>query len=209
MIAGDGLRLYTLLAIPILPQRRIVLNPPLSDDEFERLSMSCDSASIERSKEGAILVNAPAGGMTSSGNNEIGRQPGNWWIRHRRGKVFDSSGGFFLFDGSMLNPDAAYVTAEQLKGLSRGELARFPRLAPAFIIELLSLSDSLPETTRKMEAWVANGVHLGWLIDPYRRNVHVYQQGHEPCIESAGQLLGSGPVEGFALDLEEIWRCYE
>jgi len=197
------------IEIPAETPRSIVLHPPLSDEEFERLCERSDSVFLERSKEGTIIVNAPAGGMTSSGNNEIGRQLGNWWIQHRRGRVFDSSAGFFLPDGSVLNPDASYVTAGQLKGLTRDDLARFLRLAPAFVVELRSESDRLAAVTEKMDAWMANGVELGWLIDPYSKTVHIYEPGSTPRIETGSHIIGTGPVEGFVLDVEEIWRCYE
>jgi Uma2 family endonuclease len=196
------------LEIPVAAPRSIVLDPPLSDEEFERLSERCDFGSIERTTEGAIVVHAPAGGATSSGNNEIGRQLGNWWIQHRRGRVFDSSGGFFLTDGSVLSPDAAYVTAAQLVGLTRDDVAHFLRLAPAFVVELLSVSDSLRQTAKKMDLWIANGVQLGWLIDPYSKQVHIYGPGSLPRIEAENHVAGSEPVEGFVLDLEEVWRCY-
>jgi Uma2 family endonuclease len=147
--------------------------------------------------------------MTSDGNSEINRQLRNWWIQHRRGRVYDSCAGFFLPDGSSLNPDAAYVTAEQLTGLKRDDLAHFLRLAPAFVIELLSLSDSPVEAAKKMEAWIANGVELGWLVDPYAKVVHIYEPDAAPRIETGSRAAGSGPVKGFVLDLEEVWRCYE
>ena len=197
------------LEIPALPPRSIVLHPPLSDEEFERLCESCEFGSVERTKEGTIIVNAPAGGMTSDGNSEINRQLRNWWIQHRRGRVYDSCAGFFLPDGSSLNPDAAYVTAEQLTALTRDDLAHFLRLAPAFVIELLSLSDSPVEAAKKMEAWIANGVELGWLVDPYAKVVHIYEPDAAPRIETGSRAAGSGPVKGFVLDLEEVWRCYE
>jgi Uma2 family endonuclease len=197
------------IEIPAETPRSIVLEPPLSDDEFERLCERSDFASLERSKEGTIIVNAPAGGMTSNGNSEINRQLGNWWIQHRQGRVFDSSGGFFLPDGSVLSPDAAYATADQLRGLSRDDLAHFLRLPPAFVIELLSISDSRATTAKKMEAWIANGVELGWLVDPYAREVHVYEPDTAPRVEKGSHAAGSGPITGFVLDLEEIWRCYE
>jgi Uma2 family endonuclease len=200
----------TFLEIPALPPRSIDLHPPLSDEEFERLCERTDSAFLERSKEGTIRTNAPAGGSSSSGNAEITRQLSNWWIRHPSGRVFDSSGGFFLPDGSVLNPDAAYATAEQLKGLSREDLARFLRLSPAFIIELRSPSDRLVSIEEKMEAWVANQVEVGWLIDPYAKSVHVCEAGvATPRIETGSHVAGSSPVAGFVLDLEEVWRCYE
>jgi len=198
------------IEIPAETRRSIVLEPPLSDDEFERLCEKSDFAFLERSKEGTIIVNAPAGGMTSSGNNEISRQLGNWWIQHRRGRVFDSSGGFFLPDSSVLNPDAAYVTAKQLAGLKREDLAHFLRLAPAFVIELRSESDRLTVLAEKMEAWISNGVELGWLVDPYARQVHIYEPGTAVSrIEAGTSVAGSGPVAGFVLDLAEVWRCYE
>jgi Uma2 family endonuclease len=198
------------IEIPAETPRSIVLHPPLSDAEFERLCEKSDFAFLERSKEGAIIVNAPAGGMTSDGNREITTQISLWWKNHRRGRVLDSSAGFFLPDGSVLSPDASYVTAEQLKGLSRDELARFLRLAPSFVIKLRSESDRLPAVTEKIKAWMANEVELGWLVDPYAREVHIYEAGvAAPRIEKGPQASGSGPVAGFVLDLAEVWRCYE
>src|SRR6266567_1837546 len=195
--------------IPILPPRSIVLHPPLSDEEFEKLCERTESAVLERTREGTITVNAPAGGSTSDGNSEINQQLRAWWKQHRQGRVFDSSGGFFLPDGSMLSPDAAYATAAQVAGLTREEMGRFLRLAPAFVIELRSESDRVTAATEKMGAWIANGVDLAWLIDPSARQVTVYERDKEERIEAGGTVTGSGPVEGFVLDLTEIWRCYE
>ena len=103
------------------------------------------------------------------GNSEISGQLRSWWKTHLRGRNYDSHGGFFLPDGSMLNPDAAYVLPQKLKGLTKDDLTGLPYLCPDFIIELLSTSDSLPKAQQKMERWMENGVALGWLIDPYRR----------------------------------------
>jgi Uma2 family endonuclease len=197
------------LEIPVLPPRSIVLSPPLSDEEFERMSMQCENASLERSKEGALIVNPPTGILTSDGNSEIIHQLRAWWKQHRRGRAFDANAGFFLPDGSVLSPDATYVTAEQLQGLTRDQLARFLRLAPAFVVELVSESDRLSEATAKMESWMANGVKLGWLVDPYAQRVRIYEAGTEPPIETGASVAGSGPVDGFVFDAEEVWRCYE
>jgi Uma2 family endonuclease len=60
-----------------------------------------------------------------------------------------------------------------------------------------------------MENWAANGAQLGWLIDPYRQRVIVYQPGEESRECSALKLDGVGPVQGFSLDLQKVWRCYE
>ena len=203
----------TILEIPTLPST-VVLDPPLTDDEFEKLCASNDFARLERTKEGKIVVNAPAGGDTSRGNSDINFQLMAWWKQHRRGSVFDSSGGFFLPDGSVLNPDAAYATAEQMRGLTKEVRKRFLHLTPAFVIELLSPSDSLAEAKRKMESWIANGAMVAWLIDPENRNVLVYEadqpQPDQPArVVTAKKVIGTGPVEGFVLDLGEVWSLYE
>jgi Uma2 family endonuclease len=52
-------------------------------------------------------------------------------------------------------------------------------------------------------------VALGWLIDPYKKTVYVYEPGREAATVSGRTVEGSGPVEGFTLDLDELWRCYE
>ena len=97
--------------------RVLVLDPPMSDAEFETLCRENDNVQFERTKEGAIRMNPPAGGWTSSGNQEISRQLGNWWAEYERGRVFDSSGGFRLPDGSTLSPDASYLSEQRLKTL--------------------------------------------------------------------------------------------
>jgi Uma2 family endonuclease len=187
----------------------LVVDPPMSDDEFERFCAGNQDVQIERSSEGVIRVNPPTGGLTGNGNSEINRQLGNWWDSHRRGRVFDSSTGFFLADGSLMSPDAAYVSQEQLKGFAKAQLARMPHLCPVFVIELLSETESLSRTQTKMELWIANGAELGWLVDPYRQCVEVYQPGSAAVTLDGPLMQGAGTVDGFVLDLTKVWRCYE
>jgi Uma2 family endonuclease len=189
--------------------RSLVLDPPLTDAEFEALCRANDDVQFERTKEGVIHMNPPAGGLSGDGNAEIIWQLRDWWKSHRRGKVFDSNTGFYLADGSMLSPDAAYVSVEKLNGLTKDQLTGFPRLCPDFVIELLSVSDSLASTQEKLERRIENGARLGWLVDPYAREVHVYAPDVPAVTVTDTVVRGSGPVAGFILDLKEIWRCYE
>lgn len=198
-----------LLPVDAEKPRSLIVNPPLTDAEFEAVCAAEEWFRLERTREGEILMNPPAGGFTSDGNSEIGTQLRLWWKSHRKGRVYDSSGGFHLADTSVLNPDAAYVGPAKLKGLAKDGLTGFPRLCPDFVIELLSDSDSVPKTKQKMERWMENGAALAWLIDPYKKQVHVYAPGREPSVVVSKSVEGTGPVAGFVLDLEELWRCYE
>jgi len=57
-----------------------------------------------------------------------------------------------------------------------------------------------------MEKWIANGVKVGWLIDPQRKVVEIYRPGEEPEIhEQPTSVQGDGPVAGFELVMARIW----
>jgi Uma2 family endonuclease len=186
--------------------RSLVLDPPLTDAELEALCRENDNVQIERTREGVIQMNPPTGEFTSDGNSEINHQLRSWWKSHKRGKVFDSNGGFYLRDGSMLSPDAAYIPIRNAIAKSS---SGFPHVCPDFVIELLSATDSLPRTQQKMQRWIENGTKLGWLVDPYAHLVHVYEPGKDTVTFAGSSIAGTGSVEGFVLDLEEVWHCYK
>jgi Uma2 family endonuclease len=200
----------TLLPIDALATpRRLVLDPPMTDAELFEFCQQNDILRVERTREGVIEMNAPAGGESSSANVEILYQLAAWWKKHRKGCVFDSNAGFHLPDGSMLSPDGAYVTAERLAKVTRQDRQRFLHVCPDFVIELLSKTDRLTTAKKKMERWIENGAQLAWLIDPYKRKALVYRPG-SPMLTATGPLLdGEGPVAGFTLNLAEIWEYYE
>jgi Uma2 family endonuclease len=198
-----------LLPLDEATARSLVLDPPLTDAEFQKLCEVNDWFRFERTREGEILMHTPTGALTSDGDAEINLRLRAWWKTHRRGRVFESNGGFFLPDGSMLTPDASYVLPQKLKGLAKEDLTGFPYLCPDFIIELPSVSDSAADAQKKMERWIENGVTLGWLIEPYKKMVHIYEPGGQVSLVSGKAVHGKGPIEGFTLDLDELWRCYE
>jgi Uma2 family endonuclease len=197
-----------LLLNPETLPERIFWNPPLTDDEFEELAMANDFFQLERSSDGEILMTPQTGDDTGRANAEITRQLGNWWHTHERGAVYDSSTGFFLPDGSNMSPNAAYVSPENL-GPREGRGRKMAHRCPDFVIELLSSSDRLPKAQKKMQDWIANGAKLGWLIDPYQRQVTVYAPGKQPEVVSEESVEGGVPVAGFKLNLAQVWRYYE
>lgn len=196
------------LELPQFPVR-MGWETPLSDEDFERAAMESEWIQLERSKEGDLIVNAPAGGYTGDGNSEVIYQLRAWWKTHKRGRAFDSNTGFFLNDGSCYSPDAAYVIAEQLVGLTKKHREKFLRLCPAFVIELISISDRRATVEAKMQDWIANGAVVAWLIDPYQRSVTIYEP-EKPSVTVTTEIVpGTGPIAGFELNTADIWSCYE
>jgi Uma2 family endonuclease len=92
--------------------------------------------------------------------------------------------------------------------LTEDDLTVFPPLCPDFVIELLSASDNLTATKVTMQRWIENGAKLSWLVDPYGQKVYVYSPGVAPLMVSDSTVRGTGPVEGFVLDLTRGWRGF-
>ena len=161
---------------------------------------------IERSAQGDLEVMAPTGGETSNRNFRISVQLGIWTDNDGTGVAFESSGGFVLPNGAMRSPDASWVRRERLAQLTAEQRQRFLPLCPDFVVELRSTSDPLAVIESKMGEYLENGAHLGWLIDPEGRRVHVYEPGKEVSIlETPDEVSGDPVLPGFVLDLRPIW----
>jgi Uma2 family endonuclease len=184
----------------------------LTPEQFERVCQVNPEAVLELTAEGHLIVMTPTGGETSSRNGQLLYQLQVFCRRHKGWRLFDSSGGFRLPDGSVLSPDAALVLEERWLTLSPEQRRSFPPLCPDLVIELASPSDEGPRGVkalrRKMEQYQANGARLGWLLFPQERAVEIWwggQQGMAERLENASRLAGSELVESLELDLDEIW----
>lgn len=178
----------------------------MSDEEFFMFCVQNPNLKFEREPNGQIVAMSPTGFNTGDRNAEIISQLRNWNKQHQLGRVTDSDTGFYLPNGAMRNPDAAWVSHERLATVPREELERFPHLVPDFVIELASKSDYPRNMQAKMQEWVTHGCRLGWLIDPYQETVSVYQPGKNlKKVEDFNQMLSGGKVlPGFELDLSEL-----
>jgi Uma2 family endonuclease len=195
----------TSIQLPKAPSR-MVIEPVLSDQEFEELCAANDGVRFERTSEGAIVVNPPTGWGSEDLNAEIITQLRTWVkSQHIGGIALGSSVGIFLPDGSSKSPDAAYLTLAQVSKLTPESRKHFLHIVPAFVIELLSETDRLAAAKRKMELWIASGAELGWLIDPKNRKVYVYEQRNAPYEVVGDHITAGEPVLGFKLDLTQIW----
>ena len=106
----------------------------------------------------------------------------------------------------MRSPDASWMARERWEVLPEEERRRFSHIAPDFVAELRSPSDSLRMVQAKMEEYIENGVRLGWLIDPRQRRVYVYRSGRPvEVLEAPESVSGEAVLPGFVLDLQEIW----
>lgn len=178
----------------------------LSDEEFYQFCMDNRDLRIERDAQHQISFMPPTNSETGASNSELNYQLAHWNREHGLGKTFDSSSGFTLDTGAMLSPDASWIAWENWNALSPDERRGFARICPDFVVELLSPTDRLTDTMRKMEYWLEAGAKLGWLIAPGTESVYIFEPG-QPVRPIVGfdQELVAGPVlPGFKLELRRL-----
>ena len=186
----------------------IILRPPspLSDDELLLLSSRNDALRIEKHANGDISVMTPVGGQGGHLEARIIGRLMVWADEDGRGIAFSSNVGFNLPDGSMLSPDASWVSLERWDALSPEQKAKYPPLCPEFVIEILSESDSRRMLSAKMLVWMENGAQLAWMIDPYAATVTIYRPGREPeALDRPEFVEAEAPVAGFRLTTSNLW----
>jgi Uma2 family endonuclease len=130
--------------------------------QFAEVCAANPDAVLELDADGQLIERSPTGGDTSVRNQTLGAL---LWLAVRRSglplKVFDSSGGFLLPDGSVRSPDARLVRLERRQALSEAERHGFPPLCPYLVVELASPSDRPADLELRMASWIENGASLG------------------------------------------------
>ena len=178
-----------------------------TDRELYEIDAANEDLRIELNAEGDLEVMPPPFPETSRKNIAIDAQLWIWAQKDKTGVCFESSAKFTLPNGAKRMPDAAWILKDRYFAHSEKEREEtFTHIAPDFVIELRSKSDRLPILKKKMREYVENGVRLGWLIDPYAKKVHVYRvNGETEILENPARVSGEDILNGFELDLTEIW----
>jgi Uma2 family endonuclease len=191
------------------PQGALLIRYPknrvLDDDALLALSSANPELRFEQTAQGDLIIMPPAGTETGGRDADITIDLGIWARQNGKGKVFSSSTGFRLPNNAVRSPDASWVSFEKLSKLSKIQYEKFAPLCPEFVIELMSPSDSLKDAQEKMREYMENGAELGWLIDPGEKCVYVYTASGVETLEQPESVAGVGRLEGFILNLQDIW----
>jgi len=177
-----------------------------TDDKFVEIVAANKDLRLELSSQGELSIMSPTGGETGDRNLELGGQVWFWNRQNGLGKAFDSSTGFKLPNGATRSPDVSWIKIERWNALTSEQRKKFLPLCPDFVIELVSESDDLADTQAKMREYIANGLQLGWLINPKSQQVEIYRPNQEiEVLESPTSLFGEDVLPGFILDLQPIF----
>jgi Uma2 family endonuclease len=185
----------------------------LTPSQFAEVCAANPEAVLELDALGHLVEMTPTGSAAGARNQTLGAL---LWLAIEQGrlplKLFDSSAGFLLPDGSVRSPDASVVLLERWQGLSEAEREGFAPLCPNLVVELASPSDEAQALRKKMAVYMANGARLGWLLLPQSRTVEIWQTGNAETTNSPLILIDPSRLEaglefpGLVIDPRRIWE---
>lgn len=176
----------------------------LSDEQFYHLCQGNRDLRLERTATGKLIIMPPTRWGTGNRNLRLGQRLGNWADEDGTGMVFDSSTGFRLPNGAIRSPDVTWVRQARLTALNP-DPNQFLPLCPDFVIELRSANDSLSSLQIKMQEYLAQGLQLGWLINPQDQQVEIYRPEQEvEVLQTPEFLRGETVLPNLCLSLAGI-----
>jgi Uma2 family endonuclease len=181
-------------------------NLKVTQEQFAILAAGNRDVQLELTSTGELIIMPPTGGNTGKRNIDIEGQLWFWNRQTKLGVAFNSSTAFLLPNGAERSPDAAWVTQARWDRLKTEEQDSFPPLCPDFVIELRSKSDNMQPLRRKMQEYIDNGLHLGWLIDTKNKKVEIYRANQSvEVLDNPITLSGEDVLPGFVLDLQVVF----
>ncbi|NJD64730.1 MAG: Uma2 family endonuclease [Chloroflexi bacterium] len=107
------------------------------------------------------------------------------FARTNGGEAFVSPMDCHLPDGSVLQPDVGYVSAERA-----GIIERWVMGAPDLVVEVLSPGTRRFDRVEKLRAYEKNGVREAWLVDPDSQTVIVFTAEENAWRKEQSALFG-------------------
>lgn len=204
-VASDISSAYLTVSEMALQFGPVTLLRPLSPEEFDALAARLPDMAMERDTNGTTTIMSPVKRGSGRRENRLNFLLNLWNEQHGHGEVYGPNGTYLLPDGAIKMPDASWISPERLRHTPADDES-YIQCVPDFVAEIRSQSDRLNHLQEKMAlTWMANGVRLGWLIDPYERTLWVYRTGRpnpQPVAMAAGQILEAGPeMPGFEVNL--------
>ena len=182
----------------------------ITDDFLRKLGDQRPELLFEVSARGDLVVTMAAGDRGSEIGSEFGRIVGNWTVEPGYGVTRESSGGY-QFETPLgiakRQPDVSWISSERYDALTPDERRRdyWPTI-PEFVIEVVSPSDRLSQQHEKMAEWMQGGVSVGWLVDPFEEEVHIYRPDAETELHQRPASLEVGPeLPGLTISFTRIW----
>ena len=187
---------------------RVHLGCPITADLLELLSERHDGFAFEGGREGEIIVSGPAPGLIPEVGSLINVQVANCLLTQGERVSRTQDGAFDPPGWTPKIPDISWASsARRALALRDGKLPAYWPIAPDFVVEIVSETDSLADQLEKMAGWIEHGSLLGLVVDPAGETVYVHRPGHPAEEHASPAEIDCRPeVPGLVLDFASIWR---
>ena len=182
----------------------------LTDAEIDQWFHDFDRANegrgfyLELTCEGELAINPMVNIDGALAEMKLGSHLDSWADEYD-GIALGANANTRLPDGSRIRPDALWLSPEQVAAMPPISEGGAVTVCPAFVAEIRSSSDNLAPLHRKMRRYIANGALLGWLIDPYNRQAHIYRPDVEPqTLEDPETISGESVLPGFSFAVRRL-----
>ena len=157
---------------------------------------------------GRVVMSPPAGYPHGEVGSNVQRLLASFVWERKLGRVFDSSQGFELPSGDMVEPDHAFVSHERWAAAPAPEPGRFLRVVPELIVEVMSGRTATRDRGEKKAIYERNGVLEYWLVDPRAREVTVFHavdgRFDSGCVYAVNDRLPSQVLAELTIDVLDL-----
>jgi len=157
---------------------------------------------------GEIRKMAPAGWEHGAIGGRLHVLLGRFVLEHALGTLFGAETGFFLArdPDTVRAPDIAFIRKARLPPPPPRE-AFWPG-APDLAVEVVSPGDTVHDVDEKVQAWLAAGCLVVWVVNPQWRTVTVYRSARDiRTLTEDDELTGGDVVPDFRCRVADIFAA--
>ena len=174
----------------------------LTAEEFFLLPDPHDGSQQERVR-GEIVTLPPPGGLPDVTCSKVNRKLGAFIDTAGGGTLACNDTGFITERGpdSVRGPDISYWSKDRMSEVPAGYI----EIAPDFLIEVLSPSNTSRQIREKLHEYFAAGVRPVWVIAPEDRTLTIYRNADEGrLLHESAAATGEDVLPGFACRVSEL-----
>ncbi len=174
----------------------------LTAEEFFLLPDPNDGTQQELVR-GEIITMTPPGGMHGVSCSKVDRRIGAFIDAGPGGTLACNDVGIVTErdPDSVRGPDIAYWQKGRLKEIPVG----YVDIAPDFVVEVLSPSNTRKQILAKLREYFAKGVRLVWVLAPEDRTLTVYRTADEGrLLHESATVTGEEVLPGFTCRVSDL-----
>lgn len=156
--------------------------------------------------EGELRMMSPAGGRHGRIAARLNAMLWNHVAACDAGEVYAAETGFLISrdPDTVRAPDAAFVRRDRAADLD--DPTGYPAVAPDFVAEVISPSDTFSDVEAKAQTWLRAGTRMVLVIDPANRALHVHRSPDSITILRTADILDADDiVPGWRLAVDDLF----